>query len=133
MKNLLITGLTGKSGLVFAKELSRSDILKQYKIFSCVRPSSNVQTIQNILPDITFIVGDLNDDEYLKMATKGIDILFHIAGIHYSLALVKAAVSNHVRRIILVHTTGIYSKYKAAGEEYRRVENDIERLRGVLR
>ena len=30
-----------------------------------------------------------------------------------------------MRRLILIHTTGIYSKYKAAGEEYREIDSFV--------
>lgn len=40
----------------------------------------------------------------------------------------KAAVKNNVRRAILVHTTGIYSKYKSASEEYKSIELSIEKI-----
>ena len=40
--------------------------------------------------------------------------------------MVDAAVEDCVRRLILVHTTGIYSKYKAAGEEYRKTDSYVE-------
>lgn len=52
----------------------------------------------------------------------------HIASIGLSSQLVELAVKHGVKRLILVHTTGIYSKYKAAGEGYRQIENHIEKL-----
>lgn len=51
-------------------------------------------------------------------------MILHIAGIGKSLTIVKT----DVRKLILVHTTGIYSKYKAAGESYRQIETQIETL-----
>ena len=42
--------------------------------------------------------------------------------------LVEVAVRYNVNRLILVHTTGIYSKYKAAGEVYRQIEARIEKM-----
>ena len=42
--------------------------------------------------------------------------------------LVQAAIRNGVERLILVHTTGIYSKYKAAGEGYRQIEAKIDKI-----
>lgn len=56
---------------------------------------------------------------------KNVDTVVHIAGIRFSPKIAKAAVKNHVRRLILVHTTGIYSKYKAAGEEYRHIDDFV--------
>ena len=53
-------------------------------------------------------------------------ILLHIASIGYSEQLVATAVKANVKRLILVHTTGIYSKYKAAGEGYRQIERKID-------
>ncbi len=54
--------------------------------------------------------------------------MLHIASISLSEQLVKAAVRSGVKRLILVHTTGIYSKYKAAGENYRQIEARIEKM-----
>ena len=51
-----------------------------------------------------------------------------IAGIDKSLTIVEAAVKTNVEKLILVHTTGIYSKYKAAGEGYRQIEAKIDAL-----
>ena len=40
----------------------------------------------------------------------------------------KTAIKNNVRRIILVHTTGIYSKFKSASEIYKNIEMNIEKM-----
>lgn len=42
--------------------------------------------------------------------------------------MVDTAVKANVKRLILVHTTGIYSKYKSAGEGYRRTESKIDEM-----
>ena len=42
--------------------------------------------------------------------------------------MVLAALQGGVDNYILVHTTGIYSKYKAAGEEYRQIEIQLRNL-----
>lgn len=125
MKRLLITGLTGKSGSVFAQLLQGND---QYTIRAAVRPSSDTGRLTQLLPNAELCAGDLLDEAYLDRLTSGVDVLFHIAGIHWSLPLVKAAVKNHVSRMVLVHTTGVYSKYKAAGEGYRQIDAEILRI-----
>lgn len=81
-----------------------------------------------MLPDAELCEGDLRDEGYLDRVTRDVDVLFHIAGIHWSLSLVKAAAKNQVKRMVLVHTTGIYSKYKAAGEEYRQIDAEIAQM-----
>lgn len=73
-------------------------------------------------------IGDLNDKSFIDSVINRVeyDVLLHIAGIHLSLNLVEPAVKNRIKRLILVHTTGIYSKYTAAGEMYRIIEKKIE-------
>lgn len=126
MSCVLITGLTGKSGLVFAKLLNGGG--NAYQIRAAVRSSSDTRRLVEMLPSAELCAGDLRDEEYLDRVTRDVDVLFHIAGIHWSLPLVKAAAKNGVRRMVLVHTTGIYSKYKAAGEEYRQIDAAVEQI-----
>ncbi len=57
-----------------------------------------------------------------------VDTIVHIAGIHLSILIVSAAIKVRVRRLILVHTTGVYSKHKAAGEGYRRIDEQVRQL-----
>ena len=111
--------------MVFA-ELLRGGLT--YQIRASVRPNSNTQRLVEILPGVELCVGDLQDKEYLDKLTRDVDVLFHIAGIHWSLPLVEAAAKNGIKRMVLVHSTGIYSKYKAAGEEYRQIDAAVERI-----
>ncbi len=63
---------------------------------------------------------------FLEWAFQDVDTILHIAAITLSKYIVDAAVKCHVRRLICVHTTGIYSKYKEAGEEYRHIDGYVE-------
>ena len=129
MKTLLITGIAGKSGLVLARLIAAGGLEDPYKLRLALRPTScGGAEVQRLLPDAEVIEGDLTDPDYLRRLTKNVDIMFHIAGIGKSPALVRAAAENGVRRIVLVHTTGIYSKYKAAGEWYRQADAEIAAL-----
>lgn len=67
--------------------------------------------------------GDVRSSQFVKELCSGCGTLLHIAGIHSSRTVVRAAAEAGVRRMILVHTTGIYSKYKYAGEEYRKTDS----------
>jgi nucleoside-diphosphate-sugar epimerase len=132
-KILALTGVTGKkSGGVLAEEISanREIINTMFPdgIRALVRQSSNTDNLKRYLPDVELCVGELNDIEYLKKSFSGVDTIIHIAGIHYSRDVVKAAAECNVRRLILVHTTGVYSKYKAAGEEYRHIDDDVYKI-----
>jgi nucleoside-diphosphate-sugar epimerase len=90
-----------------------------------VRESSNAKKLDSLLTNAEKYKGDLTDVEFLKTSLKDVDTVFHVAGIHWSREIVDAAVYNHVRRLVMVHTTGIYSKYKAAGEEYRQIDSYV--------
>jgi uncharacterized protein YbjT (DUF2867 family) len=129
LDTVLITGLTGKSGTWFLKRLIAEKVnLKEIKIRAIVRNSSNVDLIDKSGLSIEKVFGDLEDVSFLNESIRGVSTVFHITGIDKSLMLVQVAVDNNVRRIILVHTTGIYSKYKIASSGYIEVERRIEEI-----
>lgn len=127
-KILAATGLTGKSGIVFAGLLGKDGMTEEYTIRAAVRASSKTEALRAVLPQAELCAGDLEDEAYLRRLTEDADVVFHIAGIGKSLPLVKAALENGVKRLVLVHTTGIYSKYKAAGEHYRQIDAEVTSL-----
>ncbi|NLG32993.1 MAG: NAD(P)H-binding protein [Syntrophomonadaceae bacterium] len=123
---LFVTGITGHSGSYFLKEL----IAHQYEgpIRCVVRSSSDTSLIDSSGLRIEKVVGDLNDQEFMDKAMIGVDTDMHIASIFHSVTVIKAAVKNSVRRAILVHTAGIYSKYKDASEEYKNIELEVNNI-----
>lgn len=50
----------------------------------------------------------------------------HIYNIKNSLDVLDAAIANRVSRVVLVHTTGVYSKFKMASEEYKQIEAGVD-------
>lgn len=126
---LAVTGITGKSGRAFAYEMEKhSDVIHRMfpggirLLLHNERPGD-----EEILPSFETerMYGDLADDGFLQEALLGVDTIVHIAGIHWSRELATAAGGNFVRRMIVVHTTGVYSKYKEAGEEYRNIDDFV--------
>ena len=132
MNILAITGATGrKSGGAFVEELCRheDEIRSKFAggIRALVRPSSKTENLKNRELAFDVRAGDFSDVAFLESALNGVDTLVHIAGITLSPKLVDAAAKCGVRRLIFVHTTGIYSKYKEAGEEYRRIDTYVKK------
>ncbi|MGI6453725.1 MAG: SDR family oxidoreductase [Syntrophomonadaceae bacterium] len=123
---LLVTGITGHSGSYFLKEL----INNKYEgpIRCVVRETSDTSLIDNSGLNVEKVVGDLSDQDFMDKSMVGIDTVLHIGSIFYSVTVMKAAVKNNVRRAILVHTTGIYSKYKSASEEYKNIELEVKKI-----
>lgn len=131
MKQILaLTGATGrKSGGEFARLISENieTITAMFPdgIRALVRHSSDTSALQTLIPSIAICRGDCSDVEFLKESLKDVDTLVHIAGIHFSREVVDAATHCSVRRLIMIHTTGIYSRYKAAGEGYRQIDDYV--------
>lgn len=129
---LVLTGVTGpKSGSVLVEHIA-NNLEKIKKMFPdgirvICRETSNAEKVNCLLPEAEIKRGDLSDKAFLVEALQDSDTVIHVAGIHWSRELIDAAVEDCVRRLILVHTTGIYSKYKAAGEEYRQTDAYVER------
>lgn len=126
MNRVFMTGLTGKSGGELLRLLGEASL--PCRVRTVARREEQKAEIRKALPDAEVLVGDLTDPAFLAESTKETDVVFHIAGIQTSWPLVQAAAANGVRRFVLVHTTGIYSKYKAAGETYRQIEAKIDQL-----
>lgn len=129
---LALTGVTGlKSGGILvehiASNLDKVNALFTGGIVVICRKTSKAERVERLLPNATIRRGELTDIVFLSDSLNGCDTLIHVAGIHRSRKIVDAAVSNHVKRLIFVHTTGIYSKYKAAGEEYRQIDEYVEK------
>jgi nucleoside-diphosphate-sugar epimerase len=123
---LLVTGITGHSGKYFLQELIRNKY--EGPIRCIVRKNSDTTLIDNSELNIAKVVGDLENQEFMNEVMSGVNTVVHIASIFYSVTLMRAAVKNDVKRAILVHTTGIYSKYKIASEEYQTIEENIDRI-----
>lgn len=123
---LLVTGITGHSGRFFLQELIKN---KYHAPIRCVvREGSDTSLIDSSGLNIEKVVGDLEDQEFMNNVMSGVNTVVHIASIFYSVTLMRAAVKNDVKRAILVHTTGIYSKYKSASEEYSNIEKSIDEV-----
>lgn len=123
---LLVTGITGHTGRYFLQEL----INNKYKgtIRCIVRETSDTLMLDNSGLNIEKVYGDICDEALLEEVTKGVNSIVHIINIRHTLKLLNASIKNGVKRIVCVHTTGIFSKFRIASEEYLLIENDIKEI-----
>jgi len=126
---LLVTGITGQTGRYFLQELVENNY--EGPIRCIVRETSDTSLLDISGLTIEKIVGDLENKELIERAMDGVVTVMHIYNIHHSPMIVNTAIKNKVKRTILVHTTGIYSNYKRASEEYKRIEKKISVLTGA--
>jgi len=123
---LLVTGITGHSGKYFLQELINH---KYGDTIRCVvRNSSDTSLLDNSGLKIEKVYGDLQDKEFMDSCVKDVDTVLHIAGIQKTLTVIQPAVKNSVKRVIVVHTTGIYSKFKSASEDYKIIELHMQKI-----
>lgn len=128
---LAVTGLSGKkSGGGIAQILSahKDEVLAKFPggVRALVRSTSDTSKLDATALGFEKQYGELADSVYLEQAFRDVDTVLHIASISLTTYIVDAAVRCHVRRLICVHTTGIYSKYKEAGEVYRIIDAYVE-------
>jgi len=132
MSRLAITGITGKNGKYLWKHISenRDTVLNKWTGIKCLIRDIGKTDFMNLSGSIPveFITGNAHDEQCTDKLLEDCDTVLHIAGIDKSLNIMHSAIRNKTGRVILVHTTGIYSRYKAAGEEYRRIEEEVYRL-----
>lgn len=123
---LLVTGITGHSGSYFLRELINN---KYEGLIRCiVRETSDTLMLDDSGLNIEKAVGDINDETFLNEVMKGVDSIVHIVNIRYTLKILNAAINNGVKKIVSVHTTGIFSKFRIASEEYAIIETEIKEL-----
>ena len=123
---IAVTGITGHTGRLFLKELEDH----KYKgIVRClVRETSDTALLDNSPLKVEKVEGDNSDYNTLLKLTNYADIVMHIFNIHQSVSVLKAAIENKVSRVVMVHTTGVYSKFKMASGEYKEIEAEIDRI-----
>lgn len=128
---LLVIGATGHTGRYFLQELKNNNYNEKVRFLVRNKEKDDIFKEYNL--DYEIIHGDLNNKEDIQKACKGIDTILEIYNIRYSLNVLGAALKENVRRIIFVHTTGIYSKYKMASGEYKVIEKEvIEKAKGKI-
>lgn len=126
-KRVLVTGATGRSGRVFLRRLADLREAEGSLPFAVTIIARDPARVPFSIPGVDVVRGDLDDSEFLSRIVHRHDTLLHIAGIHLSVPLIRAACAapDGPRWFVMVHTSGIYSRYKAAGEYYRQVESEI--------
>lgn len=123
---LAVTGITGHTGRFFLKELEDNHF---EGIVRClVRTQSYTKQMDSSSLKVEKVIGDINNYKDLIVLTEKADVVMHIYNIYNSVDILNACIENHVPRLVMVHTTGVYSKYKMASGKYKEAEAKIERI-----
>ena len=132
MNRVLITGISGKNGRYLLEAMENNKVkdgLDKIHFKAFLREGSDTSYLDKSSLEIERFYGSIDTkEEALKFVEGGYDTLLHIAGIQRSVQVVSAAIESGVKRFILIHTTGIYSKYKEAGEGYRQIDALVTKM-----
>ena len=123
---LAVTGITGHTGRCFINELVKNRYTGQLRCLVHTADKAGCITENGLKAEI--VDGTLDKEADIRTLLSGADTVLHIANIHYSPEIVRIGKECGVKRFILVHTTGIFSKYKSASKSYIEVENIITPL-----
>lgn len=127
---LFVTGITGHTGKWFLKRLVEENY--KGKIRCLVRENSNTDLIDKSGLNIEKVYGDLDNKSSLENLMSGVETVVHISTILFSNNVIDAAIKNNVKWAILVHTTGRFSKFKSASEEYIKIEDGLLKKRDKI-
>ncbi|MES5952578.1 NAD-dependent epimerase/dehydratase family protein [Bacillus fungorum] len=117
---ILITGWTGNTGSLVLKKL-----LEQYnsqEIIGITREQNNSNP-EGIIVEKSSLENKEDVENIFKKYK--IKTIIHIANIRYSPLILELANKYRIHKVILIHTTGIYSKYRAYSKLYHEIEDDI--------
>ncbi len=118
---LLITGITGLTGRFLLGCLREAGY--DGPIRCLVREQSDVSWIRD--NNVDLYIGDVSNVQSLKSAIIGASSVIHLVNICYSSQVMQACYSANVSRIIIVSTTGIFSKFREYSGKYRQIEKNI--------
>lgn len=123
MKIVAVTGITGKTGKWFLNRLNNEPgIFEKFTFRAATRQKIDIGY------GIETLKGDIADPGFCRKLCEKSETLLHIAGIRSSFPLLSVAAECGVKRFILVHTTGMFSKYKKAAKPYLTLEAKIRKL-----
>lgn len=123
---IAVTGITGHTGGFFIEELVKNNF--DGTVRCLVRETSNTAKLDASGLHVEKVCGSIKNREDVRRLVSGADAVMHIAGIRDSISVLNVCIEENVRRAVLVHTTGMYSKHKMASEEYKQVEDEMHAL-----
>ena len=123
---LAVTGITGHSGSFMLQQLIDNDF--EGTLRCLVRESSNTKALDESGLKVEKVVGSTKNADDMLRFVSGADTVMHISGIWETPLLLEAIEkSGGDPHILLVHTSGIFSKHKMASEVYKNIEAGMEK------
>jgi nucleoside-diphosphate-sugar epimerase len=123
-KNMLgITGATGLVGKFFLEILTQNEY-NMSEVSCLVRhESQQVDYLKSLGVQICY--GDITRDSDLEDFIKGKSLIVHIVHMTHSERVYKLCHKYQIDKVVLIHTTGMYSKYRKYSNKYVDIEKRV--------
>lgn len=122
--NCFVTGATSSVGLFALRSLLDDSEIEHVSVLARHPEKLPVEHEK-----LTTVVGNLLDPAPWQLAADGYDTVVHVAGIRFLPQLLSMLEASAVQQFVVVGTTGVFSRFKSASQEYVR---DEELLRSFL-
>ncbi|WP_010288906.1 NAD-dependent epimerase/dehydratase family protein [Kurthia massiliensis] len=115
---LFVTGLSGNTGQALFPHIRHENI---------VTVSRQKQTFPH---NVICHEGDLDDRTFIESLFQKYQFteVIHIANIRYTKMIIELAEKYRVQRVIAIHTTGVYSKYRSCSALYEEIEQTLQKM-----
>lgn len=120
---ILITGATGLVGSDLMHLIDQDPNIQNENVICLVRKTSQFSSLVEKGFQIRF--GDVTDKNSLLEAVKDVEMVIHIVQIRYAPTLVDVINQVGIRRVVIIGTTGVFSRYQMYREEYEQAEEYI--------
>ena len=128
---IVMTGATGLMGQMLVKKLRQS---APDTALTCItRSPTQHSVLQAVNPNLTFISGDTALPETWQHIFEQYapDTLIHLVQLRQISIILTALEQLHsLPRLIVIGTTGVYSRYNVYSQEYRKAEAALSQYRG---
>jgi nucleoside-diphosphate-sugar epimerase len=128
---LLVTGATGLTGSLLLNHLASSGVSGE--ICCLVRPTSTCSSIEKLNLKLSYFTGDSSSSETWDaiLAQHTPETIIHIASIrHIPVILKSLETTGQTPRLIMIGTTGVYSKYNQYAAIYKDIESQLVQYSG---
>ncbi|WP_084669228.1 NAD-dependent epimerase/dehydratase family protein [Spirulina major] len=127
-----MTGATGLTGKLFLQQLQT--VLPEQKLHCLIRSNSNKEIISDVKLHFNFCTGDSSEQHSWShiLKTISVETIIHLAQLrHVSTILQSLTELNIFPRLIIIGTTGVYSRYNQYSSDYKIAEDELRHYEGT--
>jgi nucleoside-diphosphate-sugar epimerase len=128
MKRILITGWRGNTGSLILERAARR---WPEATFVGITRTEDVPPPPGLSGRFQSVAAPLDDEAALEKAAfshnaaSSFDLVLHVAHVHFTPPIMCLSEKYGVPRVLLIHTTGMYSQYREYGARYKQIDDAV--------